>query len=114
VEVEDDEVVLSAKARQDFFIGTGSSVTEVVVAVVVVVVIVSMNRCGETSVPKRYILLVIPRKKKLVIVVKIARKGLTTTSGPGYQESKFTLIEVVGCCVFSQRCVADACRVKDL
>jgi hypothetical protein len=69
---------------------------------VVVVVIASMNRCGGTSVPKRYILLVIRRKKKLVIVVKIARKGLRfegTTSVPGYQESKFTLIEVVGCCV---------------
>jgi hypothetical protein len=101
--LEDDDVVLSAKARKDIIIGTGSSVTKVVVVVVVVVVVASMNRCGGTSVPKRHILLVTPRKKKLVIVVKIAKKGLrfeATTSGPGYQESKFTLIEVVGCCFF--------------
>jgi hypothetical protein len=39
VEVEDDDVVLSAKARKDFLIGTGSFVTKVVVVVVVVVVI---------------------------------------------------------------------------
>jgi hypothetical protein len=69
VEVEDDDVVLSAKARKDFLIDTGSSVTKVVVVVVVVVVIASINRCSGTSVPKRYILLVIPRKKKLVIVM---------------------------------------------
>jgi hypothetical protein len=53
VDVENNVEMLSAKARKDFLICTGSSVTAIDVVVVVIVVIVSMNRCGGNSEPRR-------------------------------------------------------------
>jgi hypothetical protein len=75
VDVENDVEVLSAKARKDFLICTGSYVTKVVVVVVVFVVIVSTTSCGGNSDPRRHIM-TIQRKNQLALVAKIASKGI--------------------------------------